>query len=354
MNIIKGFVHDRKSNRSYPADLLIQSGFWIFQYKDDHGHNQQLAWNENNVKNEKDSFDSQRYYLNQADQFHFISNHGELKKIVQPKSAIARWKYKNPAYPIVSVTVGILLLGSFILWKSLPFLNDKIINSISIETEKKLGDQIAESLLKSEKVDDTLTRLLNSYYNMLGRESNYDIRITAVKSDIVNAYALPGGQIVVYTGILNKMNMYTSLAALLGHEATHVDHRHSLKSITRSLAFSAAVSLLFGGSDAISMIAANASKLSGLKYSRSLEEDADAGSIHMMNQKQIDLNGMIDLMQSLLHSDSSDIRLEILQTHPLTTNRLEHAKMASKNQPDKMEHEELKNSWNQIQSRLKN
>ena len=353
MSIIKGYIRDRLHFNQYAAELLIQSGFWIIRYKDIQGNAQQIAWDEKKIIGKKDISLQTEYYPGDQSQFYFISDDPTLLKRIHPKTEMHRWLNANPAFPVIMAVSGLLILGLIGIWFTLPYINDKISNAISIETESKLGDQMIKAMLENEVVSDTLSNLVNEYYTALQKESKYKIRISVVNSDIVNAFALPGGHIVVYHGILKKINSHEALAALLGHESTHIEHRHSLKSLTRNLAFSAIIGIIFSGNDLSSILASNASKFSGLKYSRSLEEDADQGSIQLMNEKKISLAGMVDLMTALNETDSAGLHLEFIQTHPLTEKRLAVAKLAMNNQFSVIENDQLHKIWIEIQNQLK-
>ncbi len=353
MSIINGYIKDSQHYTQYPSELLIQSGFWIIRYKDNHGHTQQLAWDEQKIISKKDISSYTEYHLRDNNQFYFRSDDQYLVKRMHPKTSIHRWLNHNPAFPVVMGISGLLVIGLISFWFALPSINDKISNAIPIETEKKLGDQMIKAILEKEEVLDSISIKVNEYYQALDKKSKYDIRISVIKSDILNAFAVPGGNIVIYKGMLDKMKSHEALAALLGHESTHIEHRHSLRSLTRSLAFSAVIGIIFGGHDLASVLASNASKFSGLKYSRSLEEDADQGSIELMKEKKISLQGMIDLMTTLNEADSSGLDLEFMQIHPLTERRLEVARTAMMEQKNAEKSEKLEAAWEKISEHLK-
>lgn len=352
MSVFQGYIRDRLQFNQYTAELLIQSGFWIIRYKDVHGNAQQITWEEKKIVVKKENTYLTEYHPGDKSQFYFTSDDPSLMKRMHPKTVMHRWLNNNPAIPVIAAVSSLLVLGFIGLWFTLPFINNKIGNAISIETESKLGDQMIKAMLENEVVSDTLSNLVNEYYTTLQKESKYKIKISVVHSDIVNAFALPGGNIVIYSGILKKLNSHEALAALLGHESTHIEHRHSLKSLTRNLAFSAVVGIIFSGNDLSSILASNASKFSGLKYSRSLEEDADQGSIQLMNEKKISMAGMVDLMTALNETDSAGLHLEFIQTHPLTEKRLAVAKLAMNNQVSVTENHQLHKIWIAIQNQL--
>src|SRR5205823_5662759 len=134
---------------------------------------------------------------------------------------------------------------------------------------------------------------LNQFYKQLHYDVHYPVQITVVHSDEMNAFAIPGGHIVVYDAILETMKTPEELAALLAHEASHVALRHSLRNIFRSQARKMFLSLLMGNQASIvSVVVNNADELKGLEYSRSLETEADNNGIQLMANSNINVQGM--------------------------------------------------------------
>ncbi|MBH0208142.1 MAG: M48 family metallopeptidase [Nitrospira sp.] len=75
-------------------------------------------------------------------------------------------------------------------------------------------------------------------------DNPYTFNITVVKSDVVNAFALPGGYIVVFTGLMKKAENAEEVAGVLAHELNHVLQRHGLERIVKQLGFVAVVSIV--------------------------------------------------------------------------------------------------------------
>ena len=101
-----------------------------------------------------------------------------------------------------AIFIGLVLLAYFFL---LPWMVNKAVENFPSDYEKKFGKVMFDQVKASEKWDSTQTKLLNDFFESLHFKSNYNIEILCVKKDEVNAYAMPGGFIVVYEGILKKM-----------------------------------------------------------------------------------------------------------------------------------------------------
>jgi Zn-dependent protease with chaperone function len=236
----------------------------------------------------------------------------------------------------------VILLGValyFLLVTLVPFIGSAV---IGIPQEIKMGDQLREVMLKEEKlagftIDQTGTRHLQEFADQLELSRQYPIRVTLVKSKIVNAYALPGGQIVVYTGILKKINSPEALAALLAHESTHVNERHSLRSLLRSAANGMIISVVFSDASGITgALVSNAESLNGLRYSRSLESEADEKGMELLLKNGVNVDGMRQLMKTLQKEGDIPGSISFLSSHPLTKERIRSTERFIKKHPQKL------------------
>ena len=236
----------------------------------------------------------------------------------------------------------VLLLGVglyFLLVTLIPFLGTRV---IGVQQEIKMGDQLREVMLKEESmvgftIDTAGTRQLQAFADHLELSKQYPIRLTLVKSKIVNAYALPGGQIVVYSGILEKIKTPEALVALLAHESTHVTERHSLRSMLRSAANGIIISVLFSDASGISgALVSNAETLNGLHYSRSLETEADEKGMELMLKNGVNVDGMRQLMIELEAEGDIPASISFLSSHPLTKERIKNAERYIKEHPQKL------------------
>jgi beta-barrel assembly-enhancing protease len=222
---------------------------------------------------------------------------------------------------IAALALGLLgLLVAFVVW-GVPALADRAAMHFPQSYERQLGGQIYEAMLLEYDVDEEKTAALNSYLDALQTDLNYPITASVVKTDDVNAFAIPGGYVVVYAGILDKMENHEELAALLGHELAHVQRRHSLRAMTRSLSYFMLASLLFGDVSGIAAVLVdNASALRNLEYSRNLELEADRDGLALLRQNNLNPEGMLWLMERLQSGIELE-QLEFLSTHPNTKER---------------------------------
>ena len=239
---------------------------------------------------------------------------------------IGGWKYRVAGNTRSKIIIFFSIIALFIaagyFW-FVPWLGERIAKNISKEWEISMGAKMHEAMLDQFKVDTTKTKLINEFYQLLDYDVQYPVTITVVDSKEVNAFAVPGGHIVVYESIIARMKKPTELAALLSHEASHIQIRNSLRNLFRSLARKMFLVLLVGNESGIAgFLVNNADDLKGLEYSRSLETEADNHGIQLMKSSGVDPSGMLSLMEILQEETRGKEPAAVLSTHPVFDKRI--------------------------------
>jgi predicted Zn-dependent protease len=227
---------------------------------------------------------------------------------------------------VFAIFFAILIAAYFLL---VPFLADRLAKRVPVSYEEKLGDGLYEALKTGFDIDQKKTAYINEFFNELKISSKYSISITVVKDNIANAFALPGGNIVVYDRILAGMNNYEDLAALLSHEFTHVNEMHTTRSLFRQLGSTIFLSVILGDIGAIAnTLISNADNLKGLNYSRSLEKEADMNGLKILSERKIDCNGFVRLFELLKKETQLTGKqpAEWISSHPDLDKRIDYIK----------------------------
>lgn len=219
--------------------------------------------------------------------------------------------------------LGLIVLAYFYL---LPPIAEKSAELLPESFDNEIGNVFIETFLNENDIDTTKTKYLEQFVSELNLKNKKPLRFIVVKSKEVNAFALPNGQIVVFSAILKNMKSSDELVALLGHEASHVNHRHSTKMLCRNLAGYMVVSLLFSDVNGImAVLADNAQQLHSLSYSRGFEQEADEQGLKILMDNNVNPNGMIKLFEQLEKESKISIP-KIISSHPLTNERKENMK----------------------------
>lgn len=116
---------------------------------------------------------------------------------------------------------------------------------------------------------------------------SYPFTYTLIDKDVENAFAVPGGYVYIYTGILKKLNDESELMGVLGHEITHVTHHHYREQVAKNAALGVALQTVLATTNAgqgAQLAAGAAFQLAGLKFSRGDESDADKGGTQLLGR----------------------------------------------------------------------
>jgi Zn-dependent protease with chaperone function len=223
-----------------------------------------------------------------------------------------------------TVFLIIVTLLALVYFWFIPFLAVRIANNVPISYEEKLGQSSYDALIQQYKVKPGATRLVNEFFQQMKVRTEYPVEITVVEDKQSNAFALPGGHIIVHDQLLRDMKHYEELAALLSHEYAHVEKKHTTKTIFRSMGTYMFISLLFGDlGGAGAVVVENANSLKSLQYSRRLEKEADLYGLDLLQERHIDPRGFEWLFNTLKQQNSLQPS-EWLSSHPDLDNRIRY------------------------------
>lgn len=261
-------------------------------------------------------------YLKIEEDF-FVNTHGEFLQSSVHQNLYSKLVSLNWG---VHVTLAVALLGLIVggYLFVVPWVAERAVNIIPVSYDTKIGQTFVDQFAVFENIDSSSTYILNTFADELDLSNQKPLNFTVIQSNLVNAFALPDGSIFIYSGLLKKMEDYSELVALIGHEASHVNHRHSMKMLCRDLSGYIFISVLLGDINAVTAtIANNLHSLNSLTYSRKFEREADIEGLKIMKNNGIDIQGMHTLF-SRLQRESEQNLPELFSTHPLTKSRMEY------------------------------
>lgn len=149
--------------------------------------------------------------------------------------------------------------------------------------------------------------------------------------NIINAFALPGGQVFITYGLLSKLESEDQLAGVLGHEIGHVLGRHSAERIAKQDLTSGIVNGVLVGSDGSQSAAQTAAMIGNIvnmKYGRDDELESDELGVKIMFDAGYNPEEMIGVMEILKAASGGQRVPEFQSTHPDPENRIEKIKAA--------------------------
>jgi beta-barrel assembly-enhancing protease len=216
---------------------------------------------------------------------------------------------------IVAVHVFIALLIHF----ALPY--------IPVSFENYLWKDISPSYVAGEEADiyaekqAYLQKLLDAIPNS-SKPEGYDFKIHLIEEEEMNAYALPGGHIVVTSALLEKIPDENALVFVLGHELGHFENRDHLRGIGMGIAGMLVSILLTGDPGSIQSLVSGLSSLTGIAYSKHQESSADLWGLKVLHEKYGHVGGATSFFELLEKEENNPMILELMSTHPVTENRI--------------------------------
>ena len=238
--------------------------------------------------------------------------------------AIIGWSLAAAASIIAVVLFGV------------PLAADRLAPLVPAAFERRLGE-VAEKQIKAMVGSETcrdasgqaaFIKLVNTVREAAGLDMSP--RTAVLISPIPNAFALPGGTVYVFSGLLAKAENPDEIAGVLAHEFGHLKHRDGLRNLISNGGSSFLIGLLFGditGSGALIFVSRT---LVSSSYSRDAEQNADSFAIDVMHRLGRSPRGLGELLFRVTGKEV-DKNLSILSSHPLTEDRM--ARMRAEDQP---------------------
>ncbi len=233
-----------------------------------------------------------------------------------------------------SVLVGIFILILFgsqqINWMQLLDVKNNQDN-----IDEKLGDLIWESFAKTHYeikdpdimygLDSMLIKICEA--NGLSKE---EITLHLLNADQINAFALPGNHLVIFSGLISASDHPDEVAGVLAHELAHIKLKHVMKKLVKEMGISVLISMA-GGNGGGQMIKEAVQLLSSRAFDRSIEKEADMKAVDYLASAQIATEPFANFLykRSQESADFFDY-LTWISTHPNPEERAEYITEYSK------------------------
>lgn len=266
---------------------------------------------------------------------------------------------------ISKAVVGILLLavlgiGAGIGW----FLAngvDAVIDRIPKSWDRQLGEKAFAAyshqidFIEDEKVEAGLAGIAAPLVNVW-EGSGFEFEFHVANDDAVNAFALPGGIIVVNSGLLLKAKSPEEVAGVIAHEIGHCTRRHQVRRLVQAAGVGIAVHFFLNTPGRLMKeIAEKSSMLIGLSYSRDQEREADEAAWDKMLEAGLNPEALISLFETLKGEQKAmgGSMLTLISTHPGLDERIEYVRWRMASLPEEKEFREIPLNWQEFQQSLR-
>lgn len=254
------------------------------------------------------------------------------------------WGGINIFVRIVLVFLAVYMILGLIVDFAVPYIPISWENALAAP----IMDEVAEMGNQAKNVDQArIQNLLDSLSSLMPKDQQRPFRVIVVEKKETNALALPGGNIVVFTELLNNMHSENELAMILAHELGHFAHRDHLRGLGRSFLFFIISTALLGGDNAAVRSFMNSSGILTNTYSRTQESEADRYALDLLVKKYGHAGGAIDFFKSMASKETLPELAHYLSTHPASQRRIETIREIIK-QKNYQVKEVLPKSWEKI------
>ncbi len=233
------------------------------------------------------------------------------------------------------VIQGILLVALFFaLWAFFKFIfpdNWKYTSELSISNEEKIGKVLVNVFLSdnqkitNEKVTDAITIIGKRLKHGI-EMPRYRYKFYVVESDKVNAFTLPGGNIVIYTGLIDLCDNPEQLASVMAHEMGHAENKHIVSRLIKEFGLTVLVGVIFNDNSGV--LTSVLKSVISTKFDRNQEREADEFALKTMEASGILPIHFADLFEKIEEKEGGySEAMQIVMTHPHNRERIKMAQL---------------------------
>ena len=233
------------------------------------------------------------------------------------------------------------------------------VEQVTDKTEQQLGELFWEVFKKSEK-EITYTHVVNSVDSIVTHicEANKidrsKLKIHILYKSDTNAFALPNGHLVIFSGLISNSDNQEELAGVISHETSHIELNHVMKTLVKEIGLSVLISMTTGNSSA-EVIKETAKLLSSSAFDRSLKKEADIKAVDYLVNANINPEPFSDFLYKLSGSEHEVTKyLTWFSTHPDSKERAEYIIEYSKGKLIEYKPILSNKTWANLQAALKN
>ena len=230
---------------------------------------------------------------------------------------------------VLGIAVGSIAAIALVAWLALTAAPRFLASILPESWRQSLGDTVEASFVEGSKTCGTAEgkAALDAFVSRL-KQGNPDLPVFSLRVfdfGMVNAFALPGGRVVLSRQLIDAAESAEEVAGVLAHEIGHVHHRHPEEGMVRGMGLQVLLSLASGGGDTMGSMA---SILAVLRYSRDAEREADSYAREALVAGAIDPMGFKHFFETIRQMEGEPENGVfgklggILSTHPMTDERI--------------------------------
>lgn len=224
----------------------------------------------------------------------------------------------------------LILLGVFaLIWLAASLFHyPEDPQLLSIEKEERLGEAYVDLILLNPMFRELENETIDSAVCMIGgrlqsglKHSEYSYSFVVFESKMINAFTVPGGNILISSGLIAFCDSPEELAAVMAHEMAHVEERHVVSRLIKELG----IDILTSGDQYV--LGEVTGRLTSTSFDRKQEEEADLFAAELLERSSIEPRTLATLFRKLEKEEDNELtkHFEIISTHPNFSSRIKDA-----------------------------
>jgi len=238
---------------------------------------------------------------------------------------------------IIQGAITILLFfGTWYALKQIDWVKVLKVEKVTDKTEQKLGDLFWEMFKKTEVENKNVhvVSAIDSIINHICKSNKIDretIKVHVLNKDEVNAFALPNGHLIIYSGLILNSDNQEELTGVICHEIAHIELNHVMKKLVKEIGLSVLISMTTGNGGA-EIIKETAKMLSSSAFDRNLEKEADIKAVDYLTTAKVNPESFANFLYKLSDKENEATKyLTWISTHPDSRERAKYIIEYSKN-----------------------
>ena len=261
--------------------------------------------------------------------------------------------------PIIQGLITIVLFfGTWYALTQIDWMKILKVQQVTDKTEQKLGELFWEVFKKSDK-EIKNTNVVNSVDSIVAqicKTNKIDrskLKVHILSNDEINAFALPNGHLIIYSGLIINADNQEELAGVICHEIAHIELNHVIKKLVKEIGLSVLISMTTGNSGA-DAIKETAKMLSSSAFDRSLEKEADIKAVDYLVNANIDPKPFADFLYKISDKEHEATKyVTWMSTHPDSKDRAEYIIAYSKDKKTAYKPILASETWDKLKVALK-
>lgn len=264
--------------------------------------------------------------------------HDHLKAVLQA----ARNKHRLGWAVIIAACLLLVAVPAFVLFR-MDVMSAVVAEQIPPAWEEELGHstlaqyRLGHVFIENENIAQYLDAIVSPLIEQLP-DSRYQYNFYIVENSALNAFALPGGEIVIHSGLILKADSSDELQGVLAHEIIHVEEQHGIRNVIGSAGLYLIISSLLGDVNGLlALVGGAAPLLLNQSYSRSFESESDEKGFTLLRKANINPVGLATFFEKMVAQEKEMLEkienektremtkdaLQFISSHPATEKRIE-------------------------------